>query len=312
MAAHRYNIGIIGAGVVGGATGKGLQKLGYEVTFYDIDKSKTFSLRQEGYQVASSISELMSNSNITFVCVNTPTISSRSNLYNDKRIENGSYQDLSQILSVLPEISSSLSTNSRRHQLLVFRSTLLPGTMRNIVVDYLERNCSKSIGKDFDVCYNPEFLRQKSALEDFFEPGRVVIGEGTKGSSVPLVEIFRALTRNIIITGYEEAEMIKYASNGFLALKISYFNEIAMVCKMLGIDDKTVSRGVALDSRIGTYGVLGGMPFGGACLPKDTAALTSFLRKLGIRPDLIETAVQINNEIEEMSSHKQIIHDIDR
>jgi UDPglucose 6-dehydrogenase len=312
LAAYRYNIGIIGAGVVGGATGKGLQKLGYEVTFYDIDKSKTFSLRQEGYRVASSISELMSNSNITFVCVNTPTISSRSNLYNDKRIENGSYQDLSQILSVLPEISSSLSTNSRRHQLLVFRSTLLPGTMRNIVVDYLERNCSKSIGKDFDVCYNPEFLRQKSALEDFFEPGRVVIGEGTKGSSVPLIEIFRALTRNIIITGYEEAEMIKYASNGFLALKISYFNEIAMVCKMLGIDDKTVSRGVALDSRIGTYGVLGGMPFGGACLPKDTAALTSFLRKLGIRPDLIETAVQINNEIEEMSSHKQIIHDIDR
>jgi UDPglucose 6-dehydrogenase len=312
LAANRYNIGIIGAGVVGGATGKGLQKLGYDVTFYDIDKSKTFSLRQEGYQVASSISVLMSNSNITFVCVNTPTISSRSSLYNDKRIENGSYQDLSQILSVLPEISSSLSTNSRRHQLLVFRSTLLPGTMRNIVVDYLERNCSKSIGKDFDVCYNPEFLRQKSALEDFFEPGRVVIGEGTKGSSVPLVEIFRALTRNIIITGYEEAEMIKLASNGFLALKISYFNEIAMVCKMLGIDDKTVSRGVALDSRIGTYGVIGGMPFGGACLPKDTAALTSFLRKLGIRPDLIETAVQINNEIEEMSSSKQIIHDIDR
>jgi UDPglucose 6-dehydrogenase len=313
LAAHRYNIGIIGAGVVGGATGKGLQKLGYQVTFCDIDKSKTFSLRQEGYQIASSISELMNNSNITFVCVNTPTTNSRSNLFNDKgMIENGSYQDLSQILSVLPEISSSLSANSRRHQLLVFRSTLLPGTMRNIVVDYLERNCTKSIGKDFDVCYNPEFLRQKSALEDFFEPGRVVIGEGTKGSSVPLVEIFRALTRNIIITGYEEAEMIKLASNGFLALKISYFNEIAMVCKILGIDDKTVSRGVALDSRIGTYGVIGGMPFGGACLPKDTAALTSFLRKLGIRPDLIETAVQINNEIEEMSSRKQIIPDIDR
>jgi UDPglucose 6-dehydrogenase len=312
LAAHGYNIGIIGAGVVGGATGRGLHKLGYEVTFYDIDKSKTFSLRQEGYQVASSISELMSNSNITFVCVNTPTIGSGSNLYNNKRIENGSYQDLSQILSVLPEISSSISTHSRRNQLLVFRSTLLPGTMRNIVVDYLERNCSKSIGKDFDVCYNPEFLRQKSALEDFFEPGRVVIGEGTKNSSVPLVEIFRALTRNIIITGYEEAEMIKYASNGFLALKISYFNEIAMVCKMLGIDDKTVSRGVALDRRIGAYGVIGGMPFGGACLPKDTAALASFLRKLGIRPDLIETAVQINNEIEEITSSKQIIHDIDR
>jgi UDPglucose 6-dehydrogenase len=310
LAAYRYNIGIIGAGVVGGATGKGLQKLGYRVTFCDIDKSKTLSLRQEGYEVASSISELVSNSNITFVCVNTPAINSRSGLYNEKRmIENGSYQDLSQILSVLPEISSSLSANSRRNQLLVFRSTLLPGTMRNIVVDYLERNCSKSIGKDFDVCYNPEFLRQKSALEDFFDPGRVVIGEGTKGSSLPLVEIFRALTRNIIVTGYEEAEMIKYASNGFLALKISYFNEIAMVCKMLGIDDKIVSRGVALDSRIGSYGVIGGMPFGGACLPKDTAALTSFLRKLGIRPDLIETAVQINNEIEEMSSRKQIIRE---
>jgi UDPglucose 6-dehydrogenase len=184
--------------------------------------------------------------------------------------------------------------------------------MRNIVVDYLERNCSRPLGKDFDVCYNPEFLRQKSALEDFFEPGRVVIGEGAKGSSLPLIEILRPLTKNIIITGYEEAEMIKYASNSFLALKISYFNEIAMICKMLGIDDKTVSRGVALDSRIGSYGTIGGMPFGGACLPKDTAAMTSFIRKLGIRPDLIEMAVQINNEIEEMSSHKQIIHDIDR
>ena len=289
LTAHKYNIGIIGTGVVGGATGKGLQKLGYQVTFYDIDKSKTFSLKQEGHQVASSISEVLSNSNIIFVCVNTPTMNSRSNLYNENTItENGSYQDLSQIISVLTEISSSLSTNSRGRQLLVFRSTLLPGTMRNIVVNYLERNCSKSLGKDYDICYNPEFLRQKSALEDFFEPGRVVIGEGTKGASLPLVEIFKALTRNIVITGYEEAEMIKFASNGFLALKISYFNEIAMVCKMLGIDDKTVSKGVALDSRIGTYGVIGGMPFGGACLPKDTAALTSFLRKLGIRPDLIE------------------------
>jgi UDPglucose 6-dehydrogenase len=312
LAELRYKIGVIGAGVVGSATGRGLDKLGYEVKFYDINKTKLLSLRREGYQIASSISEIVSNSHISFVCVNTPLINPGDALYSNKDAGYGNHQDLSQIMSVLSEISSALSDHASNRPLVVFRSTLLPGTMRNIVVDYLERNCGGMLGKDFDVCYNPEFLRQNSALEDFFRPDRVVIGEGIRGSSLPLTEIFRPLSKNVITTGYEEAEMIKYASNSFLALKISYFNEIAMICKRLGIDDSEVSRGVSLDSRIGTYGTIGGMPFGGTCLPKDTAAMTSFLRKLGIRPDLIETAIQINNEMEEMASTKQLIRDLDR
>jgi UDPglucose 6-dehydrogenase len=306
-------IGIIGSGVVGSATGKGLQKLGYDVCFYDIISSKLFSLKQEGYQVASNAAETITDSDILFVCVNTPIVNGRGGGYINKNSSYTSHQDLSQIFSVLSEISKAFgNTRSDKHHLIVFRSTLLPGTMRNVIVDYLQRNCRIRLGEDYDVCYNPEFLRQSSALEDFFKPDRIVIGEGSAGASYPLVEIFRPLTKNMIITHYEEAEMIKYASNCFLALKISYFNEIAMICRTLGIDDKQVNTAVALDNRIGSYGTLGGMPFGGACFPKDTAAMASFIKKLGLRPDLIEIALELNKEIKEISSSQQVIQDIDR
>lgn len=303
-------IGIIGSGVVGSATGKGLQKLGYDVCFYDILSSKLFSLKQEGYQVASNIAETIMDSDILFVCVNTPIVNGKGGGYSNKNSSYSSHQDLSQIFSVLSEISKVLGNNRPdKHHLIVFRSTILPGTMRNVIVDYLQRNCRIRLGEDYDVCYNPEFLRQSSALEDFFKPDRIVIGEGSGGASNPLVEIFKPLTKNIIVTHYEEAEMIKYASNCFLALKISYFNEIAMVCRTLGIDDKQVSTAVSLDKRIGSYGTLGGMPFGGACFPKDTAAMASFVKKLGLRPDLIEMALELNKEMKEISSSQQVIQD---
>jgi UDPglucose 6-dehydrogenase len=296
-------IGIIGSGVVGSATGKGFHKLGHDIIFYDISKQRLHDLEDNGYKVASSVSEIIDKTDLSFVCVNTPAKS------------NGE-QDLSQLMSVLYDISNALvATNERRRRqqqqqkdqinphLLVFRSTMLPGTMRNVVVNYLQSNSSSStIGRDYNICFNPEFLRQNTALEDFFKPDRVVIGEDGIGGSEPLKGIYQQLTQNIIVTSYEAAEMIKYASNCFLSLKISFFNEIGLICKQMGIDDKAVSVGVSLDKRIGNYGTQFGKPFEGACLPKDTEALAGFIKKLQLNPDLLQVALDINRKMEELIS----------
>jgi UDPglucose 6-dehydrogenase len=317
-----YNISIIGSGVVGTATGKGFHKMGHNVTFFDISKQRLMTLREEGYDIALSLKDAISQSDISFVCVNTPQTKYNngitkgySNNNNDNNSINhdidpidedlGKHQDLSQLLSALRDIVNALNGNiiNKRH-LLVFRSTMLPGTMRNIVLDYLEANCNLKHGKDYDVLYNPEFLRQHSALEDFFTPDRIVIGQEFSGSSSPLLDLYSPLTKNIILTGYEEAEMAKYASNCFLALKISYFNEIGMLCKKMGINEDQVSLAVSMDNRIGRYGTRGGRPYGGACFPKDTEAFASFAGKMNVKPDLVETAININKQMDNLNSAK--------
>jgi len=291
-------IGIIGSGVVGSATGKGFHRLGHDVLFYDIAKQRLLTLKEEGYQIALSVKDIIDKTDISFVCVNTPNNSTGE-------------QDLSQLISVLYDITNALREIDRRHEqeqhahLIVFRSTMLPGTMRSVVINYFQTNCSSSrIGRDYDVCYNPEFLRQNTAFDDFFRPDRVVIGEDGKGVSQPLKEIYQRLTENIIVTSYEAAEMIKYTSNCFLSLKISFFNEIGLVCKQMGIDDKAVSLGVSMDKRIGNYGTQFGKPFEGACLPKDTEALAGFIRNLQLNPDLLQVALDINRKMEELTSSK--------
>jgi nucleotide sugar dehydrogenase len=291
-------IGIIGSGVVGSATGKGFHRLGHDVLFYDIAKQRLLTLMEEGYQIASSVKDIIDKTDISFVCVNTPNNSIGE-------------QDLSQLISVLYDITNALRTIDRRDEqqhhphLIVFRSTMLPGTMRSVVINYLQTNCpSSSITRDYDVCYNPEFLRQNTAFDDFFRPDRVVIGEEGKGASQPLKEIYQQLTENIIVTSFEAAEMIKYTSNCFLSLKISFFNEIGLVCKQMGIDDKAVSLGVSMDKRIGNYGTQFGKPFEGACLPKDTEALAGFIKNLQLNPDLLQVALDINRKMEELTSSK--------
>jgi len=238
-------ISIIGSGVVGTATGRGFDKLGHEVIFYDVAKEKLRSLKNLGYSVATTLEEAMSKTEISFIYVNTPT-------------SNGQ-QDLSQVMSALYQLANFLNGNESFH-LIVFRSTMLPGTMRDLVVSYLDRHCSKKRGVDYQLCYNPEFLRQNSALDDFFSPDRVIIGEDRKGISEVLVSLYKELTDRIIVTTFEAAELIKYASNCFLALKISFFNEIGMVCRTIGIDDKIVSSEVSLDLRIGSLVTEAGSP----------------------------------------------------
>jgi UDPglucose 6-dehydrogenase len=308
----KHYISVIGSGVVGTATGKGFHKLGHDVTFFDISNQRLETLRNEGYNVASSLKDAISTSEICFICVNTPQTISRSDSEADDFVEAdlGKHQDLSQILHVVRDIANVLNSldngEINRKRLFVFRSTMIPGTMRNVVMEYLERNCTSKRGKDYDIYYNPEFVRQHSALEDFFNPDRVVIGQDKIGPS-SLSDLYIPLTDKIVLTGFEEAEMIKYASNCFLALKISYFNEIGAMCKKMGIDEEQVAQAVSMDNRIGRYGTNAGLPFGGACLPKDTEAFASFARNMNIKDDLIETAIKINQQMEELNSPKVFV-----
>ena len=204
-------------------------------------------------------------------------------------------------MSVLSEIVYALDKRMGYH-LIVFRSTLLPGTMSNIVIPYLETHCAKVRGVDYDICYNPEFLRENSTLIDAFNPDRVIIGEDRKNASLQLAQLYQQLQTKTIITNFECAEMIKYASNCFLALKISFFNEIGLACKRMRIDDKIVSEGVSLDKRIGSYGTVAGKPFAGKCLPKDSLAWVLFARNMKLQPDLVAVSLEVNRIIEEIHS----------
>jgi UDPglucose 6-dehydrogenase len=279
-------IGIIGSGTVGGTTGKVWKTLGNQVLFYDISEQIVLPLKDSGYSVAANIEEIIHQTDISFVCVDAPTYT------------NGD-QNLSYVMSVLYEIADALNKMVGYH-LIVFRSTLLPGTMSNVILPILERYCQKVRGIDYDICYNPEFLRENSALIDAFNPDRIIIGEDRKNASLQLAELYQQLRTKIIITSFESAEMIKYASNCFLALKISFFNEIGLACKRMGIDDKIVSEGVSLDKRIGAYGTVAGKPFGGKCLPKDSLAWVSFAKKMQVQPDLVAVAFELNRLLEEV------------
>ena len=284
-------IGIIGSGVVGSATGRGFQKLGHDVIFFDISKSRLKELEKLGYKTANTLDETVSSTDVCFVCVNTPT-------------KNGE-QDLSQVLSVLYDLTSVINNNDN-YKLIVFRSTMLPGTIREVVINHFDKYCRGKRGVNYDICYNPEFLRQDTALDDFFRPDRVIIGEDRSGVSHALIKIYEELTNNIIVTSFEAAELIKYASNCFLSLKISFFNEIGMMCRNLGIDDKIVSLGVSLDKRIGKYGTETGRPFDGMCLPKDTEALANFARRQSIEPDLLQVVLDINKKMEDLTTKKVV------
>lgn len=278
------SIGVIGAGVIGTATGVGFHNLGFNVSFHDISNLRLSDLKNKGYSTRNNVSDIVSENDILFICVNVPTL------------DNGK-QDFSQIHSVIRSVSPALEKSQKQKKLLVFRSTMLPGSMKGKVMRYLDECCSLEIGKDYDICYNPEFLRQANALEDFLNPDRVVIGEERKNSSIQLQHMYKEITKNVIVTDYETAEMIKYASNCFLSLKISYFNQLGDICRRIGIDDRIVSNAVALDKRIGNYGTKSGRPYGGACLPKDTLAFANFVDALQGQPNLLKVVQDINENI---------------
>ncbi|TRZ80612.1 UDP-glucose/GDP-mannose dehydrogenase family protein [bacterium] len=275
-------VSIIGAGVVGQATGMGLAHHGNAVLFNDIDKNKVASLKNKGYRVTDQILEVVHDSDIIFICVPTPN--------NDNCI------DLTSVNSSIEILAQGLK-KTKKYVVLVFRSTVLPQTTRTILIPALEKRSGLKAGKDFGVCMNPEFLREHSSLNDFLNPSRVVIGEFDKKSGDVLENLYSTFNCSIIRTDLDTAEMIKYAANLYLASKISFFNELFMICSELGLDPQKVSETVSLDPRIGKYGICGGTPFGGKCFPKDLSAFLTFAKSRGLSHRILEAVKDVNQTI---------------
>lgn len=280
-------ISIIGSGYVGTTIGKGFKKLGNDVIFYDIDKGKVDQLKKEGLNSTLDIDYAIKNSDISFITVPTPSLP-------DGKI------DLSYIKKASKAIGKSLKNKDNYH-LVVVKSTVVPMTTEKFVKPILEKFSGKKCGFDFGLCVNPEFLTEihkswtndPQAARNFFNEDRIVIGEFDKKSGDILEEIYKPLKIPIFRTDLKTAELIKYASNCALASRISYWNEIFLICNKLGIDSNLVAKIVSLDPRIGKYGTVHGKAFGGKCLEKDLKAFIKFAKKY-FHPKLLQAVLDIN------------------
>lgn len=291
-------ISIIGSGYTGSLIGKGLEKYGNEVVFYDIDPQKIADLTKEGYN-ASLEPKTIETTDITFICVPTPTKNGRI--------------DLNYIKSA-SEVIGNIIKNKPSYHLIVIKSTVVPTTTENFIIPIIEKTSGKKCGKDFGMCNNPEFLTQVNKttkdpeLKKWYEsnPGsvkafedKVVIGEYDKKAGDILEDLYKKMGTLIFRTDLRTSEMIKYAHNSALANRISYWNEFFLICNRLGINSKFVAEVVSEDSRIGKYGIVHGKAFGGACLPKDLESFISFVKKHNINPKLLEAVQEINKYIKE-------------
>jgi GDP-mannose 6-dehydrogenase len=222
---------------------------------------------------------------ISFVCVGTPS-QANGNL------------DLRYIIRICEQIGDALKQKAKRHT-IVIRSTILPGTMRNIVIPTLEEFSGKTAGKDFGICSNPEFLREGSAVKDFKYPPKTVIGEFDKASGDTLASLYSQIDAPLIRTDLQTAEMIKYVDNCWHALKIGFANEIGNVCKSFGVDAHAVMDIFCQDRKlnISTAYLKPGFAFGGSCLPKDLRAL-SYQAKVHDLQLPILTSILPSNELQ--------------
>ena len=269
-------IGILGSGYVGQSIGIFYSELGHDILFHDIDKNTLSTLQMKGYSTTTNISDVVEICDCLLICV--PTLTSNTGKMN-----------LGSILMLLKSCGEALK-EVKKEPILVVKSTILPGTIQNVMIPMIEKYSNKKVDKDVGVIYSPEFITEinatwttnKNSQITPSNEGRVVLGEGgNKDWGDTLIkELYSHLKCPVIRTDYKTAEMIKYASNCMLATKISYWNEIFLICQKLGIDSKKVAEAVTLDPRIGKYGSVHGKAFGGKCLPKDLKAFISFTESM--------------------------------
>lgn len=279
-------IAIVGSGVVGFATGVGLSSLGHKVTFVDIDRDRLESLQTDGHRVCYIDEMTLEDTDAVFVAVPTPTG------------EHG--VDTSYLLAACKTLGRILQTTSGV-PLLVFRSTMTPGTTRNLLIPELEESSGKEAGRGFHVCYNPEYLRAHNAVADFAEFRFLTFGTASPDDEAALRmrELFTAWSdATVTELSFEEAEFQKYVHNVFNAVKISYFNEMRQAAGSLNLD--RIEHIFALTAKTAEaswnpdYGIRAHGPFGGACLPKDTAAWAAFSRHMGIESPVVDATRAIN------------------
>lgn len=305
MLKNPQRISVFGLGYVGLCTAVPFAQKGFDVIGVDIDEDKVEMIRrgeppihEPGLEEAlneprtknrlkatTNHREAIWESNISLITVGTPS-------QPDGRI------DLRHIKSVSRDIGDALSDKSGYHVVAV-KSTMVPGTSESVVKPILEETAGKVCGADFGLCSNPEFLREGKALEDTINPDRIVIGEYDERSGDALKAMYKAFHQEdlppILRTNLSTAEVIKYASNAFLATKVSFINTIANACeKIPGVDVTEVAEAVGLDHRISPRFLRAGLGYGGSCFPKDLKAFVAHCNEIGYKPELLEAVEKVN------------------
>lgn len=283
-------ISIFGLGYVGAVSAGCLAQDGHFIIGVDpnqtkvdlINKGKTPIIEKDIGNIITSaakagmlratmdVQDAVNNSDLSLICVGTPS-----------QLNGG--LDLKYVRGVCEQIGLALKNKPSFH-VVVARSTMLPGSMRSVVIPALEDASGKKAGKDFGVCNNPEFLREGTAVEDFYSPPKTVIGEMETQSGDLLSSLYKKIDAPMIRTDVETAEMVKYTDNVWHALKVSFANEIGNVCKAIGIDGHQVMEIFCQDTKLNlsSYYMKPGFAFGGSCLPKDVRALTYKGRSLDL------------------------------
>jgi GDP-mannose 6-dehydrogenase len=298
------SVSIFGLGYVGAVTAACLAHKGHKILGVDTNASKVEALEAGKSPILEpKMEEMIAESNracrlhattdskraiaeteISFISVGTPS-------------QRNGKLDLGGIEHVCREIGEALKKKNAYHW-VVLRSTILPGTTESVAIPVLEKASGKKVGPDFAVCFVPEFLREGTAVSDFFEPPFTIIGAAAGCDAGPVRELFDWAKSSIFQTTPTTAEMVKYVCNAFHALKVGFVNEIGTICKELNVDTQAVTEIFTSDTQlnVSTAYLKPGFAFGGSCLPKDLRALTYRAKELDLKLPLLESLLPSNNE----------------
>jgi len=301
------NISIIGSGYVGTTVAACFADLGHDVVNIDIDESVVETINageapihEEGLADliaahagpngtgrlrATTDYDAVLDTDVTFLCLPTP------------QNDDGSI-DLSIMEAGASQLGATLADKPDWHTVVV-KSTVVPGSTADTITPILERESGKTAGEGFGIGMNPEFLREGTAVHDFLNPDKVVLGADDDRALADMRDVFEPLIAAadapVVETDTRTAEMIKYANNAFLAAKISLINDIGNICKALGVDAYEVADAIGLDDRIGAQFLQSGVGWGGSCFPKDVRAIISAAQAAGYEPAMLNAAVEVND-----------------
>ena len=296
------NIAIVGTGYVGLVSGTCFAEMGINVTCVDINEKKINSLlngqipiyepgleemvlrncREGRLKFATNLKACLSDVDIVFSAVGTPPD------------EDGS-ADLQYVLAVAQEFGQNIN----KYTILVTKSTVPVGTAKKVKATIQEELCKRGVDIPFDVASNPEFLKEGAAIKDFMSPDRVVVGVESEKAKELMTKLYRPFLLNnfrVIFTDIPSAEMIKYAANSMLATRISFMNDIANLCELVGADVNMVRKGIGADSRIGSKFLYPGCGYGGSCFPKDVKALIKTAEKEGYDMRVLKAVEEVNEQ----------------
>lgn len=299
-----HKLAFIGAGYVGLVSGACLADIGHEVILVDINKDKVDKLKkglipiyepgleevvkrnvkEKRLLFTTSLPVAVKKSDVIFIAVNTPP-------------QESGRADLSYVAAAAREIAEVADS----YKVVVDKSTV-PVQTGERVAETIKRYNTRGI--DFDVVSNPEFLREGSAIQDFMEPDRIVVGVENKRAEKIMREIYAPVSAPFIVTDVKSAELIKHASNSFLAMKISFANALARICELSGANIDKVTYGMGLDKRIGAHFLSAGVGYGGSCFPKDVSAFISIAADLGYDFELLKATEKINKKASDLFLQK--------